>query len=115
MEDQFYAIQYFQLKEQALIQRHHIDYEMAENLDKLKEDQSSTGKASKEDYQQKIEETEDTFNQTISSIQPIFEKLFQQLKNFGATREQPYSAKLNDFLIHFYIDENKNIHYKKTE
>lgn len=115
MENHSYAIQYFQIKEKALIQRHHIDHEMAVHLNKLKEDRSVSGKAALEAYQQEIKVMEETFNNTVSSLQPKFENLFTQLKNLGATKDKPYNAELNNHLIHFYIDDNNNIHYRKTE
>ncbi|RNL52141.1 hypothetical protein [Pedobacter jejuensis] len=114
MEKELLAIQYFQLKEKALVQREYIDYTMADHLKLLKEDKTETGKEHLEQYKKEIDAAEDEFLQTILNVKPIFEKLFLYLQSDAATKKSPYTFNFMDMQIEMYIDDNKNIHYKKS-
>jgi len=115
MEIQIPAIKYFELKERALIERSHIDYEMKPQLKALEKDKTTAGKANFEHYKKEIDAMEEVFNKTISEIQPVFEELYPYLEQSGATKANPYIIKSADYTLEMYPDDNKNIHYVKNK
>ncbi|RYG18364.1 MAG: hypothetical protein EOO07_09115 [Chitinophagaceae bacterium] len=115
MEIQILAIKYFELKEKALIERSHIDYDMKAQLKALEKDKTSAGKANLEHYNKEINAMEEVFNNTISEIQPVFEELYPYLEQTGATKANPHIIKSTDYTLEMYLDNNKNIHYLKNK
>ncbi|WP_316831715.1 hypothetical protein [Pedobacter aquatilis] len=115
MENILLSVQYYQLKEKALLQRHYIDYTRAEHEKVLKEDESPTGKAHLEAYKKETVNAEEDFKETLSLLQPVFEKLYTHLEKLNASRENPYQVLTKDLSLQFYIDSNKNIHYLKMK
>ncbi|MFC4210904.1 hypothetical protein ACFOWA_06915 [Pedobacter lithocola] len=113
MEKQQLAIQYFQQKEKALVQREYIDYTMADHLKLLKEDKTHTGKEHLAQYEKEIELAEDEFKDTLLEVKPVFEQLFLYLQNDAAIKTSPYIFNFSEMQIEMYIDDNSNIHYRK--
>ncbi|WP_231460021.1 MULTISPECIES: hypothetical protein [unclassified Pedobacter] len=113
MEKLLLAIDYFRLKERALLQRHHIDYTMAEHLKDLKEDKSTGFVEHIERYKNEIKAAETEFEELVQSLQPLYTPLYEHLNSRGASKSSPCVIGTTSISLEMYIDEQKNIHYNK--
>ncbi|SDD70030.1 hypothetical protein [Pedobacter soli] len=113
MENTTLALEYFKLKEKALLQREYIDYTMLEHEKQLKEETTAEGKAQLEAYQKEKELAEEQFNETISRMQPLVKDLYSILDKVKADRDNPFLFEGDQLQLEFYIDGHKNIHYRK--
>lgn len=115
MENITLALEYYKLKEKALIQRYYIDYTRAELAEKIKEDTSATGKAQLEAFDEETEAAEQDFQATVVAMQQVFDKLYPALEKLHASVKTPFLVDTEGIRAEFYIDDAKNIHYKKLD
>ncbi len=113
MENIILALQYFKLKEKALLQRYYIDYTRKELAEKIKEDTSAAGKAQLEAFDEETEAAENDFQLTVVEMQQVFDKLYPALEELNANAENPFLVDSEGIRAEFYIDGAKNICYNK--
>lgn len=115
MENITLAVAYYKLKEKALIQRYYIDYTRPELAEKIKEDTGAAGKARLEDFDEETEAAEQDFQSTVAAMQQVFDKLYPALEKLSASVKAPFLVDCEGIKAEFYIDDAKNIHYKKLD
>ena len=112
MENEILAIQYLENKEKALAERAEIDLELKPELTEAEKDKSAAGKQKSEALKATTDLKESAFQRTVDGMTPIFSAFFPVLQSLGATKDNPYHIFYHEKDYGFYIDDNKNIHYK---